>query len=259
MTNEVIFPISIVIPTVCRPELIRCVRSIFSQTFENPIQILIGVDKDLYLNSEDYKQLLTNECPKHISISWIDLGYSTSQRHGGPHSCFFGGSLRTALSFLAQYEHVMYLDDDDWLHPDHLLSISKYLPEYEWVFSYSIYANSNASSGLFIDMIESVGVDKGLYKDSFGGFVRPSGLLINKIKLIHLLVIWSFSLSSKGDGEDRVFFSELRKHKGICTEGSTVYYSLDPNDEAHNIRLNYLHKNNIKITGEIKNNSLRLI
>jgi hypothetical protein len=257
MAHDAIFPISIVIPTVCRPELIRCVRSIFSQSFENPIQILIGVDIDLFSISEDYKQLLNNECPKHISISWIDLGYSTSQRHGGPHSCFFGGSLRTALSFLAQYEHVMYLDDDDWLHPNHLLSISKYLPENEWVFSYSIYANSNNNSGLYTDLIESVGVNKGIYKDQFGGFVRPSGLVINKIKLVHLLGLWSLSISAKGDGEDRLFFSEMRHFKGACTEEATVYYSIDPNDEAHPIRLKYLEQNNISYIESQKNSSIR--
>jgi hypothetical protein len=249
-------PFSVVIPTVCRPDLLRCVRSIFHQNYACPIQILIGVDVDKYSNLTEFKLVLDTECPSHIDIFWLNLDYSTSKRHGGLHACYFGGSLRTALSFLAKYEHVMYLDDDDWLHPDHFISISKLFPENDWGFAYCMYADSNLSKGLLVDHLESVGVNKGIYKNEFGGFVRPSGMVINKLRLIHLLTIWSFSLSIKGDGEDRIFFSELKKFKGDCTEEATVYYSMDPNDDAHSFRLKYLNDNNINFNSEQKNYSL---
>ncbi len=238
------YDLSIVITTVCRESLLRSLASIFVQDFSGKIQVLIGVDIDLYNNEEHLKKAILSTAPSNISVTWMNLGYSTSCRHGGVHSCFYGGSLRSALTFMANSKHVMYLDDDDWLAPNHCSSIVKAIQNKKWAFSYSIYADGNLGKGLCIDMLESVGINKGIYAKKFGGFVRPSGLVIDKIQLSHIVHLWSQSLNSSGDGEDRLIFEQLKKHSKnfACTQLATVYYAIDPKDSMHATRIEYIEK-----------------
>lgn len=251
--------LAIVICTVCRETLLRAVASIFAQSYTGTIQILIGIDVDLYGTKNFLQQAIFNECPDNIQINWIDVGYSTSIRHGGVHSCHFGGSLRTSLSFLANSKYVMYLDDDDWLAPSHCHDMLNVIQGKKWAYSYSIYADGNISKGICNDEIESVGVEKGIYRQKFDGFVRPSGLTINKEELGHILHLWSNSPYTTGDGEDRLIFEQLKKYKdeSACTEKATVYYSLDSQDQMHQYRVNFIRSKGIEHTFECKKESVR--
>lgn len=249
--------ISIVIPSVGRSSLIRTVQSVFHQTFEGTIQLLIGIDVDLYGHVQDMKAQFAVCCPQNMFITWIDLGYSTSRRHGGAHRCFYGGSLRTALSFLAQSEHVMYLDDDDWLGPSHCADVLQAIQNKKWAYALCFYADGNLGKAICEDGLESVGVNAGIYKDAFGGFVRPSGLLINKIALANLLYIWSESNDRAGDGEDRLMFEQLRHIEHGRTGRASVYYALDPKDSMHAARLQYIHQQGVAYAPAAKAESLR--
>ena len=221
------------------------------------MQILIGVDCDPNGKSEAMRATLSKECPANISLVWLDLGYSTSKRHGGVHPCCFGGSLRTALSFLADSEIVMYLDDDDWLSADHCADIVAAIRDRSWAFAYSIYADGNLGNGLYIDEIESVGVGKGIYRKKKGGFVRPSGMAINKLKLPHILHLFAESFNATGDGEDRLVFEKLRSEPHRCTGKATVYYTLDPKDGMHAQRLAFMASKGVICTLERKHESIR--
>ena len=75
------FDVAVVIQTILRPSLLQAVRSVFAQDFAGRVQILIGVDK-----AEGDPALidtLRGECPANFALTFIDPGYSTSQRHGG--------------------------------------------------------------------------------------------------------------------------------------------------------------------------------
>lgn len=248
---------SVIITTVCRESLKRAVRSIFRQNFSGTIQILIGVDVDLYGCAKTFQKLFLKECPKNIFLTWLQLPYSTSQRHGGPHSCFFGGSLRTALAFLANSETVIFLDDDDWFHPDHVGAVCEALKGNAWAFSYSIYADGNTGEGLCVDELESVGVGKGVFAEREGGFVRPSGLALNKLKVADCLYALSMGMAPLGDGEDRILFALIKERPHQCTERATVYYVIDPRDGMHAARLNYMAGKGVLCTIQQKSGSVR--
>lgn len=237
--------IAVVIATVGRSSLLRAVRSIFAQDIEKPIQVLIGIDIDKYGQSNRIRETLLEECPRHVDLIWWQPGYSTSQRHGGIHRCFFGGSLRTALSFLANAPVVTYLDDDDWYAPDHLRRMLSAIEGKSWAYSLSYYADGENGTPLAIDEIESVGVGAGIYRDTFGGFVRPSALAIDKTRLGHILHLWSEAQGPAGDAEDRLIFSELKGVDHGFTGGATVCYALDPKDIQHELRLAFLRQKGI--------------
>lgn len=251
------FDLSVVIVTLCRESLRRAVQSVFSQRFVGSIQILIGIDRDPDSRAVEFRAQFARECPSHISIVWLDVGYSTSKRHGGIHDCYFGGSLRSAMTFLAASEIVVYLDDDDWLASSHCADIQAAISDKHWAFAYSIYADNELGAGLCVDEIESVGVDSGIFKERFGGFVRPSGLAINKIKLLPIVYLWSCSAFRDGDGEDRLIFSRLRHQPHGCTGNATVYYSLDPKDGMHERRLEFMASKGIAYAFPEKTGSVR--
>jgi hypothetical protein len=231
--------VAVVVPTICRDSLIRAVHSVYRQNYSGRIQVLVGVDFDPENRSGQLRKDL-DDAPDNVMLTWLDLRYSTSKRHGGVHDCLFGGSLRSALTLLANAEIVVYLDDDDWLHPDHIAQVLTAIEGKKWAFAYSIYADGNTAEGFCVDEIESVGVDMGLYAESFGGFVRPSGLTIDKMKLLHHVHLWSCSPFPSGDGEDRLIFDRLRGEEHACTGNATVYYALDPKDGMHETRLAYM-------------------
>ncbi|MDO5638461.1 MAG: hypothetical protein Q4G28_01160 [Neisseria sp.] len=234
--------LAIVVTTVCRKSLLRAVKSIFEQDFQGRIQILVGVDKDLSGNEQKLRKQLQRQCPPNRSLFWLSPGYSTSKRHGGVHQCSYGGSLRTVLSFLADSPLVMYLDDDDWLAPEHCRLAVQSLQGRAWAFSYCIYADGNKSQGLCVDMLESVGPGKGIYAENFGGFVRPSGLLLDKTKVSHILHLWANSPNESGDAEDRLIFEQLKQEPFGFTEKATVFCALDPADRMHQMRVNHIRE-----------------
>lgn len=233
--------------TVCRSSLNRAVRSVFRQDFKGTIHLLVGADLELFGDFSAMIGELMTECPSHVTLTGISLGYSTSERHGGVHSSWYGGSLRSALSFLSSSELVGYLDDDDWYEPQHLRLLFEAIQNKDWAFTLSNYADPNSDQILGVDTFESVGPHKGAYKKSFGGFVRPSALLINKIKLSHILHLWSISPYPSGDGEDRLIFKELLKHRKYGETGvPTVNCAIDPADGLHARRME-------SVSGQIKN------
>lgn len=249
--------IAVVITTVCRLSLLRAVRSLFAQKFSGRMQILIGVDRDLYGKRDELCATLTAECPAHISMLWIDIGYSTSKRHGGLHTSFFGGSLPSALTLLADSAIVMYLDDDDWLGEEHCHLILEAIAGKKWAFSYSIYADGKTGKGLCVDELESVGVGRGVFAQRFGGFVRPSGLALDKMQLLHLTHLWACSPFQAGDGSDRLVFEQLRREPYGCTGQATVYYALDPKDDMHPQRVAFMKSRGVLFLSETKEESVR--
>jgi hypothetical protein len=226
--------ISVVMVTVCRKSIYRAIRSVFRQDFEGTIQLLVGVDIEKFGNFSEIMNELMTECPPHIVLTAFNPEYSTSTRHGGIHSSWYGGSMRTVLSFLSSSELVTYLDDDDWYEPQHLRLLYEAIQGHSWAFTLSNYADPNSDEILGVDTIESVGPNKGVYIDKFGGFVRPSAMLINKIKLSHILHLWSIAPYASGDGEDRLIFKELLKCLDYGETGiPTVNCSIDPADGMH--------------------------
>lgn len=252
--------IAVAIVTTCRASLVRAVRSVYRQRLidgTGRIQVLIGVDCDPHVRLDGLLATLAPERPPHVTVSVINLGYSTSRRHGGPHASFYGGSLRSALTLLADSRVVVYLDDDDWLKEDHCAHILQAIESKKWAFSYSIYADGNTGKELCVDELESVGVGRGLYAQSLGGFVRPSGLAIDKLQLLHLVHLWSCAAFAGGDGEDRLVFEQLRREPYGFTGAATVCCALDPNDALHERRMQFIRSRGVDYKPGPKEESMR--
>jgi hypothetical protein len=100
------FKVAIMMAAVVRPSLTQAIRSIYPQRFGGRVQILVGIDR--WEGARAMVDAFLAECPAHMALTLLDLGYSTSQRHGGIYPSHFGGALKTILSFAANSRYVTY-------------------------------------------------------------------------------------------------------------------------------------------------------
>ena len=239
--------VAVVLVTVLRDTLVRAVESVFAQDFPGRIHLLIGID--VALGDRAMLDALRARCPEKVEMTVLDLGYSTSQRHGGPHINHFGGSLQTVLTFLAKAPAVAYLDDDDWYAPNHLSSLHAALQGHLWAFTLAWYTNPWNLEDICVDRLESVGPNAGGYANTQGGFVRPSCLMVDKMAVQPLMHLWSYAFAPNESG-DRLVFQALRQHApnwGV-TDQPTVHYLIKPTDETHAIRLEYFREQGYDLT-----------
>ncbi|MDP6842980.1 MAG: glycosyltransferase, partial [Rhodospirillales bacterium] len=146
---------AVVVPTTLRASLIQAVESVYEQSLDGTIHILIGVDKPG--EATDILHQLKNKLPDRHILTIVDPGYSTSVRHGGLHPARDGGTLRTVLSYHANSPYVAYLDDDNWWDPDHLGSLLSAIENKDWAFGLRWYVHPETRKPICVDEWESVG------------------------------------------------------------------------------------------------------
>ena len=227
---------AVVIPTVLRPYLRQALESVFGQTFGGRIHILVGIDVprgDLGL-----VDAICASRPSHCAVQVFWPGYSTSTRHGGLTPPGDGGALRAMLTYLANSAFVAYLDDDNWWDANHLTKMRTAIDTVDWAFGLRWFVHPETRRPVCVDVWESVGPGQGVFNDAFGGFVDPSCLMINKTACPWVPHLWNFPLSGDPMSADRTVFSFLRaKHTVRGTGAPTVFYTLQPKDGLHPIRL----------------------
>jgi glycosyltransferase involved in cell wall biosynthesis len=230
---------AVVIPTVLRPHLAQSLQSVFAQRFSGRIHILVGVD-----SPQGDPGIIDAACaarPSHCVVQVLWPGFSTSVRHGGLTPPGDGGALRSILTYLANATYVAYLDDDNWWDPNHLQQIRTAAADADWAFALRWYVHPDTRRPVCVDVWESVGPGQGVFNDRFGGFVDPSCLMINKLACPLAPHRWNFPLSGDPMSADRSVFAYLsRNHKARGTGRPTVFYTVQPKDGMHALRLRFM-------------------
>ncbi|HVI50279.1 MAG TPA: tetratricopeptide repeat protein [Candidatus Sulfotelmatobacter sp.] len=224
--------VAVVLPTTLRPTLLRAARSVFAQKDVASVQLLIGVDT----TGGDPAMLeqLRRECPQHVVLTVLDLGYSTSTRHGGFYPNHYSGALRTILSYAANAPYVAYLDDDDWWAHDHLCSLLDMIAGRDWAFSYRWIVDRETGWPICRDEWDSVGPGRGINQARYGGFCCPSTLMLSKQTCHFVFPHWSLAAFSNGTGEDRLVFDELIKSANWASTGRhSCFYEMSAEGQSH--------------------------
>jgi hypothetical protein len=231
------FDAAVIIPTILRPALRDALQSVFCQDIPGRIHVLVGID--VPLGDPSLLQTLCADRPPNCVVQVYYPGYSTQARHGGLSPARDGGVLRSVLSYLANSPFVAYLDDDNWWRSDHLRLLRQALGNADWAYSLRWFVHPQSRRPLCVDQWESVGPDRGLYRDDFGGFVDPSCLMINKLACEAALPLWNCPMlrDSQEISADRTVFDILHKQfHGACTREASVFYTLNPDDGMHALR-----------------------
>ncbi|MDF1747838.1 MAG: glycosyltransferase family 2 protein [Alphaproteobacteria bacterium] len=227
------FDAAVVIPSLLRPSLIQALRSIYAQSDVGRIHILIGVDQAA--GDLNTIESVFQEQPENFVTTLLNPGYSTSTRHGGLHEAGDGGALRTILSYMANSRYVAYLDD--------VARLLKAIRGHDYAYTLRWYVEPVSLRPLCIDTLESVGPNAGGYKESYGGFVDPNCLMLDKIACQDILGLWSVPLimdDTRMTADRNVFRALAKNYKGAPTQSATVFYTLNDQDKAHATRMEWI-------------------
>lgn len=231
------FDVAVVMPTVGRKEIVKAIDSVFAQRLAGRIQLLVGVDRpsgDL----ADLTEALAR-APDNVTPCLFYPGYSTSVRHGGLHPARDGGVLRCTLTHLANAEMVAYLDDDNWWGETHLADLLAAVQGRHWAFSLRWFVHPETGRSICVDEWESVGPDRGIFREKMGGFVDPNCLMLNKLRCWRAVALWNHPLKGdkKGMSADRNVFNFLKSREAGRTGVASAFYVVDPKDGLHPHRL----------------------
>ena len=216
------FDVGIVMVTVVRESFAQAVRSVYGQQFGGRVQILVGIDR--WQGDRAAVEQLTSECPSHVAITTLDLGYSTSQRNGGVYPSHYGGALKTILSYAANSRHVTYLDDDNWYAPDHLATMLAAISGKAWAFSLRHFVDADSGTVLCPDTWELLGPGRGVYAKAQGGFVDTNCFFIDKLACNDVFPEWAMTRFAGGTGGDRQVLEKLRNRPFGTNGAHTVFY-----------------------------------
>jgi hypothetical protein len=233
------FDAAVVIPTTCRASLARAVNSVFAQVGVPRIHTLIGIDA--VRGDDTVVEEILDTRPALHAVTVLNLGYSTSIRHGGFYGSADGGALRTILTYAANSRYVCYLDDDNWIGETHVAKLLSANRGRDWAYTLRWFVDPETSEPIAVDRWESVGPDRGVFKKRFGGFVDPNCLMIDKQRCPHVPPLWSVPLQPRTPTADRTVFEALRRSSAFgSTEEATAYYVTHTRDENHSVRLGWI-------------------
>jgi hypothetical protein len=182
----------------------------------------VGIDR--WEGERALLDALVAECPSHMAVTQVDLGYSTSHRNGGLYRSNYGGALKTILSYVANSRHVAYLDDDNWYATDHLATLLAAVQGKDWAFALRNFIDSRSGDFLCPDTWESVGPDCGVYAKAQGGFVDTNCYVIDTQKCADVFPEWAMTPFAGGTGGDRQILARLRHRPWGATGTHTVNY-----------------------------------
>src|SRR5689334_4109818 len=216
------FDAAVVMVTVVRETFAQALRSVFAQTFAGRIQVLVGVDR--WIGDRAGVEALARQSPSHVAVTTLDLGYSTSQRHGGLYPSRYGGALKTILSYAANSRYVTYLDDDNWYAPDHVATMLAAVNGKTWAFSLRQFVDAASGDLLCHDTWESLGPGRGVYAQAQGGFVDTNCFFIDKIACNDVFPEWAMTRFAGGTGGDRQVLEKLRGRPFGTNGAHTLFY-----------------------------------
>lgn len=214
------FDVAVVMFTKRGGPLAAAVRSVFAQQFTGRVQILVGVDGAQ--GDRAGLAALAREVPPTMALTVVDPGYSTARSRGGLYAPEAGGSLRAALTLLANARRVAYLSEFSRYAPGHLDLLSRALGDKAWAFTERWYVDARTGQVICPDTWESVGPGRGIYAKSEGGFSAADTLMIDKLACHGALLAWT-EADAQGRGEERRFFRAIKALPHGATGEPTVY------------------------------------
>jgi glycosyltransferase involved in cell wall biosynthesis len=208
--------VAVVTPTIASDHLAKCIDSVDKQTYENIVHYIF-IDgcqyepkaREILVGSSKTKMI---ELEENVGKGW------------------YGHRVYAACSFLVNADVICYLDEDNFLEPNHIETVVKKLQEgNDWVYS---LRNIHDKEGKFLceDNCESLGKWP-VYFNPEVHHIDTSCFAIRRDIAVHIGHSWYGKW-----GADRQFFSALKKYftKYDCTNQYTTNYRLDGNDNSVN-------------------------
>jgi glycosyltransferase involved in cell wall biosynthesis len=220
--------VSVITASTGNPLLANCLHSVKDQTYSN-IQHLVFVDgpeRSTAVYAEIEESAIQYNPREGYRFDLIELPYSIGKDRWNGHRMY------GAANFIAEGEYFIWLDDDNFLHPDHIENLVNLVQKenLDWAFSFRNIVDKNHG---FIceDNCESLGLWKSVLNDNF---VDVNCYFVKKQLSIQLAPLWYRKAREPGVPEiDRilpvVLFDPKNKLKYNTTKKYTVNYTVANN------------------------------
>ena len=231
--------VAVVTPTIGSPDLKKCLISIQEQTYEDLIHYVFLDGKEHY----DKIHPALYEAAGKRTIKTVELEDNVGKG-------WYGHRVYAACSFLVNADIVVYLDQDNWVDPEHVESLVKLIQEKNLSWAYSLRKIYDKDENFICeDNCESLGK----WSTWFNKDVHHIDTSSFAVKLD---VATKVGHSWYGKwGADRVFFHTIAKYfpNFDCTKKHTLCYKLGGNEGSvtkeffleGNARMNQQYNNNL--------------
>jgi glycosyltransferase involved in cell wall biosynthesis len=207
---------TVIIPTTGSPEVIEAIKSVLDQTYDTKCYIVCDGPDFSYT----VKNMLrwVEKHPNYRRIKLCNLPINVGANG------FYGHRVYAAFTHLVDTEYVLYLDQDNWLKPNHVESCINTIKSKNLDWCYSLRDIYKKDGTLIChDDCESLGK----WQTYHGvNHVDTNSYCLKTEIGVKLASVWH-----GGWGQDRVFLQAISTHfkKWECTKQYTVNYRLDGN------------------------------
>ena len=206
--------VAVVTPTIASEHLAQCIDSVDKQTYEDIVHYI-------FIDGCQYEPKAREILVGSSKTRMIELEENVGKG-------WYGHRVYAACSFLVNADVICYLDEDNFLEPNHIETVVKKLQEgNDWVYS---LRNIHDKEGKFLceDNCESLGKWP-VYFNPEVHHIDTSCFAIRRDIAVHIGHSWYGKW-----GADRQFFSALKKYftKYDCTNQYTTNYRLDGNENS---------------------------
>lgn len=211
--------VAIVTPTIASEYLKQCILSVQKQTYDNIVHYIFidGQKYETHVEDTIYtclynnnKQIETVKLSKNVGEGW------------------YGHRVYAASSFLVDADVICYLDEDNWIEPNHIESLLKVLSgRCSWAYSLrKIY--SKDGEYLLDDNCESLGKWPVHFDDNVF-HIDTSCYAVKRDVALQIGHSWYGKW-----GADRQFFAALKRYfpDYNCSKKYSLCYRLDGNQNS---------------------------
>lgn len=223
--------VSVITASTGNPMLHKCLQSVKEQTHPN-VQHLVYVDgpsrSPAFLDQLFKSQVLpmdpSTQKPGY-RLDLIQLPYAVGTDRWNGHRMYGAGS------YLADGEYVMFLDDDNYIDPDHIESLlatlqNTIVPVSGAAWSYSLRKIVNSEGFLCNDDCESLGKWPSVLHDQ-DFFVDVNCFFLPRMMAVQISPLWFRKFREPGQPEvDRVLTHTLRQVSHSCSHKYSLNYTV---------------------------------
>jgi len=208
--------VAVVTPTIASEHLVKCIDSVDKQTYEDIVHYI-------FIDGCQYEPAAREMLVGSPKTRMIELEENVGKG-------WYGHRVYAACSFLVNADVICYLDEDNFLEPNHIETVVKKLQEgNDWVYS---LRNIHDKEGKFLceDNCESLGKWP-VYFNPEVHHIDTSCFAVRRDVAVHIGHSW-YGLW----GADRQFFGAIKYYfpKYSCTNQYTTNYRLDGNENSVN-------------------------
>ena len=205
---------TVIIPTTGSRELYTAIESVLNQTYDTKCYVVCDGPEFVYAVKNFVRQFEKHSNYKKIILCNLPINVGANG--------FYGHRVYAAFTHLIDTEYVIYLDQDNWLEPNHVKECVETITSNNLDWCYSL-RQIHKKDGSFVcfDDCESLGK----WQTYHGvNHIDTNSYCIKTKIAIQLASVWH-----GGWGQDRVFLGTIANHfpKFDCTKEYSVHYRVD--------------------------------